>query len=285
MIGSISAPRPRVGGDDDRVRRLVRDEARLGAGGPAFSEKSLRAPPSPHAEWSGGAGWIWGCEGRPGRPGLAGVPAVTARRRLGCGDDPDPRPKMASSVAARSLRLRVLAEVEEDPLAPVHVGVQLLDEAPDRVQLLLARVDDQRVGAPLRHDERRAVGGAPRHILAGTRRAGVAGRGAAGAGGGGRRRSDGAGNLARARAEAAAREELVRIWATSCASACFSWMIWSSLDATSTSTSFRMSRSRRTFAATSVITRRLVSRLAVSAPCGGTNGRSRFTASSGARRT
>ena len=52
--------------------------------------------------------------------------------------------------------LRVLAEVEEDALAPVDVGVELLDEALDRVQFLLARKGHQ-LGGDLRSLERRLV--------------------------------------------------------------------------------------------------------------------------------
>src|SRR6185295_12581520 len=57
-------------------------------------------------------------------------------------------------------RLGVLGEVEEDALATVDVRVELLDEARDGFHLLFARVDDEGVRAPLRHDERSAVGGA-----------------------------------------------------------------------------------------------------------------------------
>ncbi len=104
-------------------------------------------------------------------------------------------------------RLRVLAEVEEDSLAPIHVGIQLLDETPDRVQLLLARVDDQRVGAPLRDDERRAFGARP-CILARSRRGRCRAGHRRGGCGCGHYGSDAGADLPTHGPEATAREEL-----------------------------------------------------------------------------
>ena len=138
-------------------------------------------------------------------------------------------------------RLGVLREVDEDALAAVDVHVQLLDQPPDDLHVLLARVDHQRVGAALGHDQR-PLAGRPLRCRPGRARA--AGRG----GGGGT-----AGAAAGSRPGAAAptrplAKSWATIWASSWASACLRAMIWSSLRATSTSTSCSISSSRRMLA-------------------------------------
>ncbi len=145
-------------------------------------------------------------DGRPG--GLA--PDVGPPKEDGwedcCGDAPDATSENRVHRRGQVAGLRVLAEVEEDPLPPVDVGIQLFDEPPDRVELLLAGIDDQRVRASLGNDERGALG-TPRRILARCRR-GPGSWSCWGRRGGGSGGCNRAARLPRRRAEAAARKEL-----------------------------------------------------------------------------
>ena len=86
-----------------------------------------------------------------------------SRARGGGGDAGRAAAAVAAAVdrvqrGGQVLGLGVLGVIDEHAAAAVDVDVELADQAADRLHLVLLGMDDDRVRAPLRDDQRRALG-------------------------------------------------------------------------------------------------------------------------------